>query len=110
MDDRAGPNNCMPPVRIGLVVIDFGPIFSWSGRWFGVNLIIDFGPKFWPGPNFIGSKFWFELNRSETNWSGTWSVFSVPVRVGPVRSVFLSKIFELISKFSRIFMFVDDNV
>jgi len=37
MDDRAGPNNCMPPVRIGLVVIDFGPIFSWSGRWFGVN-------------------------------------------------------------------------
>ena len=68
------------------------------------------GPKFWPGPNFIGSKFWFELNRSETNWSGTWSVFSVPVRVGPVRSVFLSKIFELISKFSRIFLFVDDNV
>ena len=91
MDDRTGPNNCTGPnwyggPRFWSDIIWYGPWseVNWSGPW-SVILVRNFGPKL-IGP-VRGPKIW-----SETQWSGPgpnfWSVISVPVRDGPVRSVF----------------------
>ena len=59
-----GTDQITVPVRIGTVVRDFGPNFIGPVR--GPNLI---------GPKLIGP----------VRGPSIWSVFSVPVRVGPVR-------------------------